>query len=76
MGVRRSHKPVLPRRKLIAAAFAPKCGEPIAAPTDEEKMNNFANEYNIYVEKLKSFGEIDLRQWRRVERAWEQLRKT
>lgn len=38
-------------------------------PVDMDRLNVLAIEYNRYVEKLQS-GEIDVKQWQKVLRAW------
>ena len=42
-------------------------------PADVGSMNSFATEYNRYVEELRA-GVVDLKQWGRVEKAWEAVK--
>ena len=42
-------------------------------PTDIDRLNAFAGEYNRYAERLKG-GVNDWKQWERVERAWARLK--
>lgn len=55
-----------------ASLGRPGSRSPQASPTDESKLNGFATHYNRYVEALRS-GLVDLKEWRRVQRAWETL---
>jgi hypothetical protein len=57
------------RRDLVLAAA---CEAP-HAPVDELKLNRFVGEYNEYVQRLMR-GQLDLKQWVRVVRAWESLK--
>lgn len=42
-------------------------------PTDALRLNAFVQRYNAYVDEL-SAGKVDVRQWKRVEEAWQRLR--
>lgn len=57
------------RRQLFLAA---KCEQP-HCPVDDVRLNAFVTEYNNYVTKLMR-GQLDLKQWDRVLKAWERLR--
>lgn len=45
-------------------------------PSEEAKLNEFADAYNEYVEGLRKNGNsvADTKGWARVEKAWERLR--
>ena len=58
-------------RRLFLLAFAQR--PRTRAPEDPETMNAFAGEYNKYVTLLHS-GVVDLRQWAKVEAAWNRLK--
>lgn len=62
------------RRRLIllGVAAAPALSPDEGAPTDEGRLNRFAETYNAYVEALRR-GIIDLKAWGRAKRAWEAL---
>lgn len=59
------------RRHLALLLFGGKLGERL--PVDSEKLNDFAEAYNLYVTTLKE-GLIDRRLWRKVVEKWEALR--
>jgi len=42
-------------------------------PSDVESLNRFAEAYNRYAAELHS-GQVDLKQWQKVERAWKEVR--
>lgn len=54
----------------VAAAVA---SEATVVPTDADALNEFAVHYNTYAANLKR-GVVDVKGWRRVERAWSKLR--
>ncbi len=56
---------------LLFAAFAP--GQ-VRAPEDVERLNEFAQQYNRYVQELRN-QELDPKQWERVLAAWQRLQK-
>jgi hypothetical protein len=43
-----------------------------AYPLSVERLNNFSEEYNKFIQKLQR-GEVDLKQWERVRKAWKEL---
>lgn len=57
------------RRDLLALAAC----EPPRTPIDEGRLNDFAARYNDYVIRLKN-GELSLKHWADVLKAWERLR--
>jgi len=57
------------RRSLLLAS---KCEQP-HCPVDDVKLNAFVLEYNDYIAALQR-GELNIKQWARVLRAWEHLR--
>lgn len=57
------------RRDLVLAAA---CEAP-HAPVDDVKLNRFVNAYNEYVTRLMR-GQLDLKQWAAVVKAWEGLK--
>jgi hypothetical protein len=60
------------RRYLLALATPALASGTV--PTDEHSLNAFAQQYNTYAEQLRA-GQIDLKQWARVVRAWDRLTK-
>ena len=58
---------------LLAILAVPSLAEP-TVPTDEHSLNAFAQQYIAYAEQLRA-GQIDLKQWQRVVRAWDRLTK-
>jgi len=48
--------------------------EATPAPPNLERLNSFAEQYNLYVQRLKE-GKQDLEQWGRVLRAWQRVAK-
>ena len=58
---------------LLAILAVPSLAGP-TIPTDERSLNAFAAQYNTYAEQLRA-GQIDLKQWQRVVRAWDRLTK-
>lgn len=62
------------RRSLLAGILGGRvaAAADIAAPSDETRLNGFAERYNRYVETLRQ-GVIDLKQWGRVVSAWKGL---
>lgn len=57
---------------LLAILFA--CSAGPSQPTDVDALNAFAKQYNLYAEQLRA-GQIDIKQWQRVVRAWNRLTK-
>ena len=43
------------------------------APSDIDKLNAFAIEYNDYIVKLQQ-SILDVKQWKRVEESWKRIR--
>lgn len=44
----------------------------VRIPTDIDRLNRFANEYNRYAEELRE-GVVDMKQWARVVKAWRNM---
>lgn len=42
-------------------------------PTEAPALNGFVAQYNAYIGELQA-GKVDVKQWRRVEEAWQRLR--
>lgn len=55
------------------AAIAALSKDAVRAPGDIGTLNRFAEAYNRYVAELRE-GQVDLKQWERVERAWKEVR--
>lgn len=62
------------RRRLVLLGIAvPSSMTPgDSVPTDEGRLNRFAETYNAYISALR-MGVVDLKAWARVKRAWESL---
>lgn len=57
----------------LLAAVPLAAGRYDRVPTDPEALNELVKQYNRYVGQLKA-GVVDIKQWRKVEKAWEGLK--
>jgi hypothetical protein len=58
---------------ILLASAVPAKAPDLFFPADVDKLNTFANHYNLYVTALRA-GHIDTKEWKRVEGAWAALR--
>jgi hypothetical protein len=64
---------LIARRAAFAALFAPFArGAGSRVPTDLDRMNRFAAEYNRYAEEFQR-GIVDVKQWEKVRKAWREV---
>lgn len=61
----------LSRRVLFAGVLCRPANR--STPTDADTINSFVREFNKYIESYNS-GVVDLKEWQRVEKKWEDMR--
>lgn len=77
----RRHFSIIPMALLLTGCPALRHSSPAVpqlwAPGDEslERLNKFANEYNLYVNRLHLGQPRDLKLWKQIQHDWEQLQK-